>query len=109
MRRGAPEADAICRGLERDFRDRFLSIGGGFSAWVSPTQIGVEALFGGRVGGPVWGSVFGGRAMGPVWGTSVHFACRRWPFGPLESVMTVEEAERRIREEIEDYLKSKAK
>jgi hypothetical protein len=93
MRKRPPEADAICRGLERDYRDRFQSIGGGFSAWVSASLIGVEALFGGRVG--------------PLWGTHVNFARRRWPFGPLESIMPIAEAERRIRGEIEDYLRSK--
>jgi hypothetical protein len=87
------EADAICDRLEAAYRTRFGQIEGGFSAWVNPTQIGVEALFGGRVG--------------PVWGTSVNFAKRRWPFGPVVTLMTLDEAEAKIRKEIEAYLISK--
>jgi hypothetical protein len=93
MRRRPPEADAICHGLERDYREAFHEIGGGFSAWVSPTQIGVEALFGGRVG--------------PLWQTYVIFGRRRIPFGHVNQVMTLAEAERPIRDEVEEYLRSK--
>jgi hypothetical protein len=84
---------AIGTRLEAEYRDRFDAIGGGFSAWVNSTQIGVEALFGGRVG--------------PVWGTSVRFGRRRFIFGPVASISTVAEAERRIRAEVENYLESK--
>lgn len=93
MARRPPEAASISRRLEAEYRDRFDAIGGGFSAWVNATQIGVEALFGGRVG--------------PVWGTSVRFGRRRFPFGPVVMTTTLEDAERRIRTEIEGYLESK--
>ena len=93
MARRPPEAAPICRRLEAEYRDRFDEIGGGFSAWVSATQIGVEALFGGCVG--------------PAWSTAVRFGRRRFLVGPVVMVTTLEEAERRLRAEIENYLKSK--
>lgn len=93
MTKRPAEANAICDRLETAYRARFVAIEGGFSAWVNPTQIGVEALFGGRTG--------------PVWSTSVAFAKRRWLFGPVMALMTLEQAEQEIRGEIERYLGSK--
>jgi hypothetical protein len=84
------EAIAISSRLDAAYRDRFDAIGGGFSAWVNATHIGVEALFGGRVG-----------PSGAL--PSDSGACHL-PFGRVAMIMTIEEAERRIRADIENYL-----
>lgn len=89
----AAEKKAVCDRLETDYRDRFTAIGGGFSAWMGGTKLGVEALFGGRIG--------------PTWTASVRYAKRPgyW-IGPLQLVLPLEDAESRIRADIEEYLTS---
>jgi hypothetical protein len=89
----AAERKAICERLETDYQDRFTAIGGAFSAWMGGTKLGVEALFGGRVG--------------PMWTASVRYAKRLgyW-IGPLQPVVSLEDAEARIRADIEEYLTS---
>jgi hypothetical protein len=85
------EKKACCERLDAAYRDRFAAIGGGFSAWAGGTKLGVEALFGGRVG--------------PVWSTSIRFGKRPgyW-IGPLRMIMSLPDAESRIRQEIDEYL-----
>jgi hypothetical protein len=81
---------AVSARLEQDYRDRFTGAGGGFSAFAGPTHLIVEALYGGRVG--------------PMWSKSVRHARRKRWFGPIEPILSLDQAEREVRAEIETFL-----
>ena len=90
----ADDIDRAIERLERDYRDRFVAAGAsGFDAWGNGAKIGVEARF--------------GRPTGPMWGPSQRYARRTGVlglFGPLVPFRSVEDAERDLRIEIEQYL-----
>jgi hypothetical protein len=92
MRR--PEIGAVEERLHADYSERFFAAGAtGFDTWGNGAKIGIEARF--REG------------FGPVFGPAVRYA--RLPgwlglFGPLVPFRSLEDAERELRQEIEDYL-----
>ena len=85
---------AVCERMEADYRDRFAAIGGGMSAWCGGVTLGVEALFGGRVG--------------PMWQASIRIRRRPFGIGRARPVLDIDEAEAQLRVKIEDYLASRA-
>lgn len=83
----------LCQRLERDYQPRFATIGGSFNVWANSRDVGAEVMFGGRVG--------------PIWSTAVRYRRRRGPLGlvgPFEFVMTLEQAEAAVREQLDERL-----
>jgi hypothetical protein len=94
MKRQSEELQAMCARLQADYADRFFAAGAtGFDAWGHEAMVGAEAMF--------------GRGFGPTWVASVRYARRRGLMGWVGSLVpfrSVEDAERELRQEIEDYL-----
>jgi hypothetical protein len=82
---------AIFERLNRDYEDKFAQLGAGFDAWASDIDIGVNVEFEGP--------------KGPRWTQSVRYAKdnnRMLP--PFERLMPVQEAERLLRERIDELM-----
>ncbi len=77
------------RRLEADYGDAFAHLAGGFNYWFNRTKMGVEVLF---PQGRGWDAV------------STFGRLSWWPFGKWGQTRTIQDVEKELRREIDEYL-----
>jgi hypothetical protein len=85
-----PDSTSILERLHGDYEDRFTQLGASFEAWVSGVDVGANVVFEGT--------------KGPRWTHSVRHAEGNDVFPPYTQLISIEEAERLLRERLDDLI-----